>query len=501
MQPVDWNMDPGTFDMGIVNKFTLFLAPAERADVIVDFSAFAGKTLILYNDAPAPVPANDPRLNYYTADPDQTDAGGAPSTLPGYGPNTRTIMQIKVNDIAPDEPFNLTNLTDAFKSNGNVSEGTLVPGAFAESQNDIIVPQPGYDSAYNTTFPDVFANIQDTSLSFTALNSTTATMLPMEFPSIQDEMGEAFDKEYGRMAVLMGVELPKTAFTQTTMLYGFADPPTELVKPGVYGTQIGTMDDGTEIWKITQNGVDTHPVHWHMFEVQLINRVAWDNNIRPPDANELGWKDTVRVNPLQDTIVALRPVKIDLPFDIPNSIRPLDVTRPLGVELKRAPNIFDPTGEPITLVNHLVNFGWEYTWHCHILAHEENDMMRPMPIAMAPDAPSNLNAGYVRLGNRDRVRMNWTDNSTDEINFIVQQSTNGGVTWTNITVPSTTGPTKGTTVNFQINNIAAGTYIYRVYATNVVGDTVVYPAPAVGFPTMTLASAPTNEITVTVPLP
>ena len=53
-QPVDWNMDQTNFDMGVVNKGTLILGTAERADVIVNFSAFAGKTLILYNDAPAP---------------------------------------------------------------------------------------------------------------------------------------------------------------------------------------------------------------------------------------------------------------------------------------------------------------------------------------------------------------------------------------------------------------------------------------------------------------
>ena len=35
---------------------TLFMGPAERADVVVDFTPFAGKTIILYNDAPAPVP-------------------------------------------------------------------------------------------------------------------------------------------------------------------------------------------------------------------------------------------------------------------------------------------------------------------------------------------------------------------------------------------------------------------------------------------------------------
>ena len=81
---------------------TLFMAPAERADVIVDFTQFAGKTIILYNDSPAPVPAGDPRYDFYTGNPDYSTTGGAnyqggaPSTLPGYGPNTRTIMQFRV---------------------------------------------------------------------------------------------------------------------------------------------------------------------------------------------------------------------------------------------------------------------------------------------------------------------------------------------------------------------------------------------------------------------
>ncbi|MBE3075926.1 MAG: hypothetical protein IMZ75_13450, partial [Actinobacteria bacterium] len=42
--------------------------------------------------------------------------------------------------------------------------------------------------------------------------------------------------------------------------------------------------------------------------VQLIDRVTWDDIIIPPEANELGWKGTVRVSPLEDSIVALRPV-------------------------------------------------------------------------------------------------------------------------------------------------------------------------------------------------
>ncbi len=60
-QPITWVTDAKRFDFGNVDKHSLLLAPAERADAIVDFSQFAGQTLILYNDAPAAYPARDPR--------------------------------------------------------------------------------------------------------------------------------------------------------------------------------------------------------------------------------------------------------------------------------------------------------------------------------------------------------------------------------------------------------------------------------------------------------
>ena len=64
-QPVRWNMDPTMFNVGNVLSVadgggTLFLGPAERADIIVDFTNFSGRTLILYNDAPTAFPALDP---------------------------------------------------------------------------------------------------------------------------------------------------------------------------------------------------------------------------------------------------------------------------------------------------------------------------------------------------------------------------------------------------------------------------------------------------------
>jgi spore coat protein A, manganese oxidase len=51
-------------------QYTMLLASAERADVIIDFSHVpVGSKLILFNDAPAPFPQGDPLNDYFTGDP------------------------------------------------------------------------------------------------------------------------------------------------------------------------------------------------------------------------------------------------------------------------------------------------------------------------------------------------------------------------------------------------------------------------------------------------
>ena len=125
-QVTTWITDPTRFDVGNVDLHSLLLAPAERADVIVDFSRFAGKTLILYNDAPAAFPARVPQYDYYTGAPDLSPAG-APTILPGYGPNTRTVMQVVVAANPPATAFDLPGtandglgrLQAAFRHNAN----------------------------------------------------------------------------------------------------------------------------------------------------------------------------------------------------------------------------------------------------------------------------------------------------------------------------------------------------------------------------------------------
>ena len=381
-QPVQWIQDPTLFNVGNVMQQnegggTLFLGPAERADILVDFTNFAGKTLILYNDAPTAFPALVPQYDYYTGAPDRTDIGGSPAIPAGVGPNIRTVMQIVVAGTGGTAPVNDYNPATLAALEAAFASTPTVPGVFAASQDPIVVGQAAYGtgagntSAYNVAFPSTFpnwgiSNIFSTSLSFMKPDGTLVSNYPMLPKAIHDEMGGTFD-DYGRMSAKLGLEvLNSNAALSTFSMQTYVDPATELVSPGK-----------VQFWKITHNGVDAHPIHFHLFDVQVINRVAWDGFMRLPDANELGWKDTVRMAPLEDTIVAFRPIVPQVPFVLPESYRPLNPTQPLGSTMGFGQ--LDPlTGaalEPLQ-TNVMANFGFEYVWHCHILSHEENDMMR-----------------------------------------------------------------------------------------------------------------------------
>jgi FtsP/CotA-like multicopper oxidase with cupredoxin domain len=349
-QPVGYNYNRRDIVVLNVSDHALMLGPAERADIIVDFSQVpAGSKIILYNDSPAPVPAFDTRNDYYTGDPDQRNIGGADTTVEGYGPNTRTVMRFDVGTGPAAAAFDFKALQ------------TALPAAFKASQPVPIVPESAYASAFPSMTVDTYSRIASTSIDFVAPSTTTTVTQGLEPKAIQ----ELFELNYGRMNATLGVELPFTNFnTQTTIPLGYVDPMTEIMSNGE-----------TQIWKITHNGVDTHSIHFHLFNVQVINRVGWDGAIRPPDPNELGWKETVRMNPLEDCIVALRPVTPTLPFAVSDSVRPPDPTMPTTATI----TVTNPAdGNPLSFVNSPISFGWEYVWHCHLLGHEENDMMRPM---------------------------------------------------------------------------------------------------------------------------
>jgi spore coat protein A, manganese oxidase len=103
----------------------------------------------------------------------------------------------------------------------------------------------------------------------------------------------------------------------------------------------------TEIWSIVNGTDDSHPIHLHMVRFQVLDRRNFYvmNYLRkrelkftgppvPPDPNEMGWKDTVRAEPGMVTRIIVR-------FE---------------------------------------GYVGRYVWHCHILEHGDNEMMRPFEV-------------------------------------------------------------------------------------------------------------------------
>ncbi len=483
-QPVTYITDPTAFWVGIVDRTGLALGPAERADVIVDFSAYAGQTLILYNDAPAAWPARVAGYDYFTGAPDMRDSGGYGAggvydqatgawitdptnsaniphgILPGYAPNTRTVMQVIVSN-ASAVPFVQTPLLNEFTAaapqvggvGGIVSTTGYVNDPpktlFERAQEPIIVGQAAYKDAYPASyFPTNYPweginQINEQFLNFVTLAGEPLS-LQTEPKGIHDEMGASFDPVYGRMSGNLAMQLPNpTTLNALLILYGFSDLPTETIKNStslnvevIQGT-VGTYPwalaptDGTQIWKISHNGVDTHPIHFHIFDVQLINRVGWDGQTMGPEPNELGWKDTVKISPLMDTIVAVRPRAPALPFGIANSLRPLNPSIPIDSPMGF--NSVDwQTGQARrpAVTNILYDFGWEYVWHCHILSHEEMDMMRPIVLNVVNTVPGALVQTTSPSFTGSSITVSWIDptpavsalgNISNEIGFKIER--------------------------------------------------------------------------------
>ena len=110
--------------------------------------------------------------------------------------------------------------------------------------------------------------------------------------------------------------------------------------PITINTELGSV----EVWNIINSGAGTHPIHVHLVQFQILNRQPINvqeytstkklKYIGPevlPDENERGWKDTVKAIP----------------------------------------------GYITKIIARFGDFTGIYPFHCHILEHENHDMMRP----------------------------------------------------------------------------------------------------------------------------
>jgi spore coat protein A len=141
--------------------------------------------------------------------------------------------------------------------------------------------------------------------------------------------------------------------TRTLTLNTYIDPKTHMMMMllnGTYWHQPVTEKPvlgSTEIWEFVNPTDDMHPIHLHLVRFQVLNRQAFDvdeylasGKVRfsglelPPNDNEHGWKDTVQCDSGLIT-------RIIVPFE---------------------------------------GYPGRYVWHCHVLEHAANEMMRPYEV-------------------------------------------------------------------------------------------------------------------------
>ncbi|SEA90694.1 spore coat protein A [Thalassobacillus cyri] len=104
---------------------------------------------------------------------------------------------------------------------------------------------------------------------------------------------------------------------------------------------------GIEVWRLINETEDTHPIHLHLVHFQILDRQPFDEehfeekgeilftgDRKPPEPNERGWKDIVNAHP----------------------------------------------GEVTRIIARFKPYTGRYVWHCHILEHEDHEMMRPYEV-------------------------------------------------------------------------------------------------------------------------
>jgi len=250
----------------------MLLAPAERADVIADFTGLAAGTRVrMINTAPDAPFGGFPDI---PADPDTSGQIMEFVVGANIGPAFADPMNLPLTDIVP-------LVADAPLRNVSLNE--------EESNSVCVTISP---TGVITQLPGVIAG--STFLADCAL---------------------AGGVPFAPKAALLGTQ---TAGVPTPMTW--AQTITEA--PAL---------NATEEWAIHNNTVDSHPIHLHLVKFQVVGRETTPGIINAPLPNELGWKDTVIAYPGDITHIRAK-------FDIPGL----------------------------------------YVWHCHILEHEDNEMMRPM---------------------------------------------------------------------------------------------------------------------------
>jgi len=335
----------------------LFMAPAERADVIIDFSGQAGKTFTLKNFAVIPFPSGGP-VGFGA--PDATSDGlvmqfnvsvplqGRDTSFnpAGNHPPLRAAPIVNIKSIPPNEHRQLilveeeTNTEDPDGPGSPVADGDPIQSLINNTKwngnregSTIIVPgsRPNGLGVSATETPRQGAT------ELWEVANLTGDAHPIHVHLIQFQVisRQPFDLDSyltDWMAAFPGGTFNGFTFSPGIYIPGFG-PPRNYTARNSAGALGGNLN--FDAAKYLQRG-------------ECANRACPS---RAPEATDASWKDTIKMFPSEITRLAIRWAPQDVP---------VDGSRP-GQNLFA----FDPTSPP------------GYVEHCHILDHEDNEFMRP----------------------------------------------------------------------------------------------------------------------------
>jgi len=341
----------------------LFLAPAERADVIIDFGGQAGKTFTMKNFAVIPFPSGGP-VGFGA--PDATSDGLVMQfsvSLPlqgrdtSFNPAAANHPALRAAPMVNVKPAN--NRGDRLRQLILVEEeGSLTPGVPGAPDDDGEPVESlinnskwnGNREGSTTPIPGSTSNGRGVSATETPREGSTevwevanisgdAHPLHIHLVQFQVISRQAFDVDTylaDWIAAFPGGTFNGFAFAPGVYIPGFG-PPLPYGTPNGAGAIGGNLN--FDAAKYLQQGPCA----------------GGACPLRAPEASDGGWKDTIKMFPGEITRIALRWA--------PQNVA-AGASQP-GQDLFP----FDPTNGP------------GYVEHCHILDHEDNEFMRPMLIA------------------------------------------------------------------------------------------------------------------------
>jgi spore coat protein A len=334
----------------------LLLAPAERADVLIDFGLVSDagyNHVVVFNNASAPYGKDEPSAN----------PPWVPDTDPDFhNDNHRPVPQVMRFDLEDGKV--VSGLSGKpIKSMKLDAEFTPLPTDHDE------LPPHGHSLVVlreeDEVIRDKHGNPVDKDgkqVSYDDPNVATRTMLFLHEMMLQDDavragmdMTQMTDDGGTQQGIKVTLTGASGTETYVTVAKRFTDATTIFIEKGAW-----------HMWKILNLSPDSHPFHVHLTQLQTVNRqtytptggapiakAAFEFNLTEPAMSDLivlqGWKDTFRVNPGER-----QPI---------NNVEDFVVT-----------------AEMLTIFGQFSQRAGRFMYHCHILEHEDADMMRPFVV-------------------------------------------------------------------------------------------------------------------------